>query len=337
MPRPVVAILDFEPGKHFAVADVEAAVLGSEVELRLLRARASAAVLPALADADAIIVWSRFELDADALATLERCRGIVCASVGYEHVDLEAARARGIPVCNVPDYGTEEVADHATALLLGLARKLAVLDRSVREGQWDWQLGGMPTRLRGQSLGVVGFGRIGAAFTRRAQAFGLEPAFFDPHVPSGVEKVLGVRRCESLDELLEGAQVLSIHASANPANRGLIGAEALAKLPRGALLINTARGSLVDTQAVVDALASGQLGGAGLDVLAEEPAPELHPGLLASPKVLLTPHAAWASAQSFAENRRKAARKAALLLQGRPVRDRVDAPFALPVPVPVSP
>ncbi len=312
---PKVAILDFEPGKHFATADVERGILGAAVDITLIRAREAGSVLAQIIDADVIIVWSRFELDAGVIAKLERCRGIVCASIGYDHVDLGAAAARGIPVSNVPDYCTEEVADHAMALLLALVRNVLPLDREIRDGRWDWKRGGTSRRLRGLRLGIIGFGRIGGAFARRAQVFGLDVGFYDPFVPSGAEKVLGVHRHEGLDALLDSADVVSLHAKLTPQTSRIMGRDAFARLRRGALLINTARRSLVDTEALVDALASGQRGGAGLDVLAQEP--DVPEALLRSSRVVLTPHSAWSSAESFAENRRKAASAALRIVQGK--------------------
>ena len=317
-----VAILDFEPGKHFATADVERGILGPEVEITLIRARTAEHVLSQIVDADVIIVWSRFELNAAVIARLERCRGIVCASIGYDHVDLGAAAARGIPVSNVPDYCTEEVADHTMALLLALIRNLLPLDRQIGDGRWDWKLGGTSRRLRGMRLGIVGFGRIGGAFARRAQVFGLEVGFYDPFVPSGTEKVLGVCRHESLDALLGSADIVSLHAKLTSQTSRIMDREAFSRLRRGALIINTARGGLVDTEALIDALASGQLGGAGLDVLAQEP--EVPEALLRSSRVVLTPHSAWSSVESFAENRRKAATAALRIVTGTPADSVVN-------------
>ncbi len=317
-----VVILDFDPGKHFDVPDVERSILGEDVNLAVIRTNSRGQVTAQLIDADVIIVWSRFELDAGLLTQLQGCLGIVCASVGYDHVDLEVAASQQIPICNIPDYGTEEVADHTMALLLAVVRNLTILDRAVRAGTWDWKVGGPSRRLRGQRLGIVGFGRIGTAFARRAAVFGLDVAFFDPFVASGVDKSHGVRRHETLAALLDDSDIVSLHAQLNAFNTNIMDRSAFARLRRGALFLNTARGDLVDTQALVDALSSGQLGGAGLDVFAGEP--EVPEALLRAQHVVLTPHSAWSSTQSFAENRQKSARAAMRLLRGQPLRDVVN-------------
>ena len=320
--RSRVAILDKLPGKHFETPDIEQEALGDAALPYILRSHSIDDIMAPLGDADALIVWSRFRLDAGVLARLPRCRGIVCASIGYEHVDLEFAADRGITVCNVPDYCTEEVADHTMAMILALVRKLRLLHECVSEGSWDWQDAGPIMRLRDVVLGLVGFGRIGMAVARRAQVFGMSVAFHDPYVPSGVEKSLGVQRCESLHTLLDTAQVVSLHALANDETRNLIGKSELARLTPGTILVNTARGALIDEAALLEAWASGVIGGLGLDVLADEPRV---PSLLAeSPRVIVTPHAAWYSTESFMENRRKSATAARHILAGNPVRDTVN-------------
>lgn len=322
--RPVVAILDFDPGKHFVRPDVERAVLGPDAQLRLIRHRDPSAVVPGIVDADIIIVWSRFELTAATLSRLEGCRGIVCASVGYDHVDLEAAGRAGIPVCHVPDYGTEEVADHALALMLSVLRGLPRLHSAVVSGRWDWRDGAPLRRLRGLRLGLVGLGRIGTAMALRARAFGFDIGFYDPNLPVGVEKALALRRFETLRGLLSESDVLSLHAPSTPRTRGMIDARALSAMPAGAVLINTARGDLVDADALVAALDAGRLVGAGLDVVTGEPI--LPEALRDHPRVLWTPHAAWYSAASFSDLRTRSALYARAFLAGRPVSTRLAHP-----------
>lgn len=317
-----VAILDKMPGKHFDNPDIERDILNVHADVSISRSRTAQEIVPQIADADALIIWSRFAMSAEVLAQLPRCRAIVCASVGYEHIDLAYAAQRGITVCNVPDYGTDEVADHAMAMILALVRKLRILDADVRAGVWDWKRAGAIVRLQGATIGIVGFGRIGMAVARRAQAFGMDVVFFDPHVPSGVEKSLGVRRHEQLSPLLRESQIVSLHALANEDTAGMIGRAELSCLSPECILINTARGVLIDQQALVEALESGAIGGLGLDVLSAEP--NVPAALASSQRVILTPHAAWYSTASFMENRRKSAAIARDLLLDRPVRDVVN-------------
>lgn len=325
-----VVIVDRTPGKQVDDLSIERAMLGDAVDLVLLRPTSAGDAGGVLAAADILITWSCFPLDGAAIAGLDRCRAIVCASVGTDHVDMKAARARRLPVCNTPDYGTEEVADHTMALLLGLARRVVALDASVRHGTWDWSVGEGMRRLRGRVLGLVGFGRIGSAVARRAQVFGLDVCFYDPYIPSGVEKSHGVRRVEHLDVLLDQADIISLHTPLTPSTIGMIDGAALARLRPDTLLVNTARGRLVHTAALTDALQAGRLGGAALDVLPDEPT--VPAALTGCDRVILTPHAAWYSVESSDEERARAAHIAQRLLRGQPVRDVVDRPGPLVLP-----
>jgi phosphoglycerate dehydrogenase-like enzyme len=257
------------------------------------------------------------EIDRVGEATFSRagrCRGLVRAGVGYNNVDLVAAGRRGIAVCNVPDYGTEEVADHALMMLLALARRLLRCNSDIRRGVWDYQSAAGAPRLRGKVLGLVGCGRIGTATALRAKALGMDVVFFDPLVVPGYEKALGVRRAATLGELLAQSPFLSIHCYLDETTYHLIDAEALSQLPEGAYLVNTARGPIVDQEALVAALGSGRLAGAALDVVEREPLDDER--LRSDPRVLLTPHAAFYSLEGFVELRRKAAEEVRRLLLG---------------------
>ena len=235
--------------------------------------------------------------------------------VGVDTVDVDAATRHGVAVCNVPDYGVEEVSDHAIALLLAIARRVPDLDRSVRQGAWNLAAGQTIRRLRGRTLGVVGLGRIGHATARKAAAFGFEVIGHDP-VPGDdhpeIERV-------GLTELLQRADAVTLHLPLTPSTRHLIDGAALARMKAGALLINTSRGGLVDTDALVGALAEGRLAGAALDVVEPEPLPPDHP-LLALPNVVVTPHAGWYSQDSFVELKTKAAEEAVAVIEGRAPR-----------------
>jgi C-terminal binding protein len=276
--------------------------------------------------AGALIAWHEMFFSASTLATLGRAgvRGIVRAGVGYDNVDLEAAPAAGITICNVPDYGTDEVADHAMALLLWCLRRLSGAPPGAAWPQ-SWPDAGRfaaVRRLQGCALALLGFGRIGQAVARRAQVFGFDVRWYDPYVPRGQDKVTRTTRVESLHDLLVGADALSIHCLLSEETRHLIDAQALALLPPQAVLVNTARGGVIDESALFAALRSGGLAAAALDVLSQEPpvGNALYDAYSRGelPSVLLTPHVAWYSQQSAAELRRKAAAEAGRILRGEP-------------------
>jgi phosphoglycerate dehydrogenase-like enzyme len=245
------------------------------------------------------------------LAALPRCRVVVRYGVGTDTVDVDAATEHGVAVCNVPDYGVEEVSDHALALLLALGRRIVTLDRAVRGG--DWSLASSPDvrRLRGRVLGLVGLGRIGRAVARKALALGLEVVAYDPVAAPPAPSVTHL----GLDELLARSDYVSLHAPLVPATRHLFDDATFRRMKPGAFLINTARGGLVDTDALTRALADGRLAGAGIDVLEQEPIAPDHP-LLDQPNCLLTPHAGWFSQDAFAELKTKAAEEAVAVLTG---------------------
>jgi D-3-phosphoglycerate dehydrogenase len=289
---------------------------GLETERRVL-AEVGAAVemAPAvdaasLADADALLVcYAR--VDASLIEALPRCRVISRYGIGYDNVDVEAATRRGIVVTNVPDYCVDEVSDHTLALLLTWARRICALDARVKGGAWDFAPLRPLHRLRGQTLGIVGYGRIGRLVASKASAFGLRLLAHDPFAPVGPPA-----EPATLERLLEESDFVSLHLPLSAATRGLMGRQQLARMKRGAVLINTSRGGLVDEQALYEALAGGHLGGAALDVLADERAAQASP-LARLPNVVLTPHVAFYSEESEAELQRKAAENVAAVLAGR--------------------
>ena len=317
-----VFIVDSHRGPYLAEPDIEREVLMPEARPVLCRVNSAEELVGLIDDAAAVISWHTIPLPAFVIARLKNCRGIVRAAVGYDNIDIGCASRRGIPVATVPDYGTEEVADHTMALLLALVRQLHAADRRARRGEWDWRVVGRVPRLRGMRLGLVGFGRIGSAVARRAQAFGLHVAFYDPYVLSGVEKAAAVTRHETLDELLNWSQVVSIHVPLTAETHHLIGRAELARLTPGAVLINTARGEVFDQQALIDSLEAGRIGQVGLDVLSDEP--NVPDALRTSERVLLTAHSAFYADASLAELRYKAAASALRLLRGQPERNIVN-------------
>jgi D-3-phosphoglycerate dehydrogenase len=267
---------------------------------------------------DALLVQDT-PIDAAFIGRLRRCRVLGLYGAGVDNADVAAARRRGIPVVHVPDYGTEEVADHALCLLLACARGLAPLGAALRAGAWDYGAAARPLhRLRGRTLGIVGLGRIGRRLARKAAALELRVLGTDPAVGTAEAAAAGID-WRPLPDLLAASDFVSLHAPLGPATRNLIGRAELARMPRGAHLINVARGGLVDEAALLDALASGQLTGAGLDVLAVEPAPPGHP-LIGHPRVVMTPHSAWYSEEAMRDLQRLLAEDVLRVLRGEPPR-----------------
>ena len=226
-------------------------------------------------------------------------------------------RSRGIPVANVPDYGTEEVADTAIGMMLALSRGVHFMNSRLREGEGPWMYTQVAPlwRLRGRAFGIVGLGRIGTAAALRAKAFGMEVLFYDPYKADGCDKSLGVHRVETLDEILARSFVLSLHCPLSEETRHLINAQLIARMQAGSYLINTARGAVVDTTALPEAIACGKLAGAGIDVLEHEPPSPDHPllaawrdpGHPAHHRLILNPHAAFYCEEGLLDMRSKGA------------------------------
>jgi phosphoglycerate dehydrogenase-like enzyme len=315
---------------------IEAKVFGSRARLSVYRPEQTATISEATwRDCDAIVCYHDLTLDETLVRRLERCRLIVRAGVGYDQIAIAACAAHGIPVCNTPDYGTTDVADHAIAMVLALARGIvayhAVLQSNLATG-WDFNLAPTVRRLSGQVFGVVGLGRIGTATALRAKALGMQVVFFDPYRPTGTELSFGFARLGSLEELLAVADVVSLHTPLSDETRRMIDRAAIGRMKPGTLLVNTSRGPVVEPDAVLEGLRSGRLAGAALDVLPVEPPTGDEPLLVAwrngdpavAGRLILSPHSAFYSASSLADLRRKSAEVAADYLYSGRLRDCVN-------------
>jgi len=321
MPAPyTVVVADFleEPG-------IEEPILRDDARLVLAKATDEEGLARFAPEADAFLLFHDLaRLGEATFARAPKCKCVVRAGVGYNNVDLEAATRRGVVVCNVPDYGTEEVADHAIMFLLALTRRLIPCQNAIRAGTWHYSTAVGTPRLRGKTFGVVGCGRIGTATALRAKAFGLDVVFYDPFAPRGTDKALGIRRANSLDELLAESHFVSLHCYLNPATYHLINAKTIAKMRPGSILINTARGGVVDQSALLEALDSGHIAGAALDVVEKEPLDDER--LRFHPNVIFTPHSAFYSVEGFAELRSKAAEEVRRILRGEAPWNPVNHP-----------
>lgn len=328
--RSKVVITDFISGS----LEPEQQVLGDIADVIALDAYREEELVAHVEDADALMVYHMLALTADTIARLKRCKLIVRCGVGYDNVDRALARERGIPVANVPDYGTEEVADTAIGMLLALARGISMLNVRLLERHEPWkytQVAPLP-RLRGRVLGIVGLGRIGSAAALRGKALGMQVVFYDPFLEDGWDKALGIEREDDFDRLIARSHVLSLHCPLSDETHHLIDAAAIAKLPRGAIVINTARGAVVDAAAVPAAIASGQLAGAGFDVLEHEPPPASDPLVqawrdphhAAHYRVIINPHSAFYSEEGLRDMRTKGSQACRRALLGLPLRNVVN-------------
>ncbi len=310
MPRVLIAVTD----SPFPSLDpAKAALARVDPELRMAKSASADDILAVARDADAILV-TYAKLPGDLLRQLTRCKAIGRFGLGVDNIDIPAAAELGITVTYVPDYCMHEVSDHAMALLLALARKIPLSNKLVQAGRWDMPAVVPIHRLAGRVLGLVGFGNIPRALAPKAKAFGLRVVTHDPYVSQQALAAAGVESV-SFDRLLEISDFVSIHAPLMPATRGLFNAEVFRKMKTGALLINTARGPLVDEDALVSALDSGRLGGAALDVVAVEPLPK-DSRLIGRDNVILTPHTAFYSVEALNELQTKCAADVARVLSG---------------------
>ena len=308
-PGPRAVVSDYD----FYTFDPERAVLDpAGIELVLTQGLTEAELIANCAQADALLV-EYAKITPPVVAALERCQVIVRYGVGYDNLDVPAATAAGIWVCNVPDYSLDEVSDHALTLLLALARKLVPLNSAVHAGRWDVSAVKPVYRLQEQTLGIVGYGRIGSNLGRKAAAIGLRVLACDPYLEPGLIRERGAEPVD-LETLLRQADFVSLHAPLSPETRHLIDGEALSLMKPSAHVINTARGPLVDNLALAEALRSGRLAGAALDVTEPEPIPADHP-LIGLESCLLTPHAAYYSEQSFVDLKTFAAREVVRVLE----------------------
>jgi D-3-phosphoglycerate dehydrogenase len=282
-----------------------------------IRADTAAEFAAGVRDVDAILTSWGLRIDRQVIEAMPRCVVIGVGSVGVDMVDIHAATAAGIVVTNVPDVFIEEVADYAMMLLLNVSRLTPAMTRMAREGQWYQArpiLSRVP-RIMGQTLGLYAFGNVARCTARRAQAFGMRVIAHDPYVSELEMSALGVEPV-SFGELLARSDYFSIHAPHNAETEHAIDAAAFAQMKRSAIVINTARGPIIDEAALIDALQKGLIAGAGLDVLEQEPPAPDNP-LLHMENVVVTPHVASASTRMRPETRRRAAREVALVLRGR--------------------
>ncbi len=327
----VVGITDHMIG----TPDLEAEVLGKDLEIDFFATTDETLFAPdRLARLDALMVWGA-RLGPRSIAHLSRCRGVVRYGVGYEKIDIAALAGAGIPFANNPDYGTEEVADHAIAMILSLQRRLWEHDARARGYTSGWQVHSLKplSRSNRATVGVVGIGRIGTAVVNRLKPFGFRILGYDPGQAPGHEKAAGYRRTDNLGDLFAQSDIVTLHCPATDETRGMLNADGLARLKPGAVLVNTARGELIDDLDALEAsLRSGHLAAAAIDTLVQEP-PGDHPLLSAwrnredwlAGRLVITPHNAFYSDHAAVEMRHNAAQTVKILLEEGRLRNRITA------------
>lgn len=296
-----VVVTDWE----YADLRYEEQVLGSErIEFVPAQCRTEEDVIASCRDADALINQYA-PISRKVIDSLQACKVITRYGVGVNTIDLQAATEKGICVANVPDYCMDEVADHALAMILAWTRKIVVSHHAVKNGVWDFKVAQPIARLRGKTLGLVGFGKIPQALAQKVKPLGLRVIAYDPYVPQVLATENGVKLV-TLDELCLAADIVSVHVPLSESTEGLIGAGQFAAMKEGTIVINTSRGPVINERALVEALQVGRIAGAALDVVEHEPISPDHP-LLVMENVILTPHVAWYSEEAAAEMRAKAA------------------------------
>lgn len=318
---PVIAVTD---SPDLLASAVERLKAEDDIDVRVLPAGLSSLeAARAAADAEAILI-STLPFPAEAIDALDATGLIVRCGIGVDIVDLERAATRGIRVANVPDYCVNEVADHTMMLMLMAARRAQhFISAWTRNGQWATQVYEPVPRLAGRTLGLIGLGRIGSLVAQRARGFGLKVVAFDPGVDDQHVERLGVTR-RTLGELLAESDLVSLHLPLTTATRHLLDRDALSQMRRGAILINTSRGPLVDLDALAASISDGHVSAAGLDVVEGEPTPDPAHPVMTDPRVVVTPHVAWYSSEARRDLGIKAAENALAFVRGHGARHVVN-------------
>jgi D-3-phosphoglycerate dehydrogenase len=289
-------------------------------DLRMADSPTPEGIVAAAAAADALLV-TYAKITADMIRTMPKCRIISRFGIGVDNVDIDAATAAGIVVTKVPDYCIDEVSDHAMALLLALVRKIPASSARTHGGRWEMKAVVPIHRLRGSVLGLAGFGRIPQLVAPKAKAFGIRVVAYDPFVPDEAFTQAGVERVD-LPTLLATSDYVSVHTPLTPETKHLFNRDTFGRMKRGVYLVNTARGPIIDEAALADALDAGQVAGAALDVMTQEPPPSSP--LFGRDNVIITPHTSFYSEESLVELQVKAAQEVVAVLSGKSPRNPVN-------------
>lgn len=290
-------------------------ITGAGYELFDYQVKTTPDLIPVVKDADAVITQYS-DINAEVIEHMQNCKIIIKYGIGVNNIDCEAASKKGIYVCNVPDYGVDEVSDHACTMLLALGKKLPILAKSFRKGEWGYSSVVPLLRLSECTLGLVGFGRIPKMVARKMSAFGMKVIAYDPYINETAAQELNVTPV-TLEQLLKDSDLISVHCPLTKDTYHLIGKEEMTLLKPNAILVNTARGGNIDEAALIEALQNGKISGAGVDVFENEPVTPEHP-LLHMDNVIATPHSAWYSETAIHTLQRKVAEEIVNVLNGNP-------------------
>jgi lactate dehydrogenase-like 2-hydroxyacid dehydrogenase len=314
-------------------------IAGNELEkvanIELLNVTTELELFPKIVNADAIIV-DKVKISEYTISKFKNCKIIVRLGVGFDNVDLIAAGKKGIRVCNIPDFGTDEVADHTWALILSVMRKISMYNEELMKNNngWNPMLGKPIYRLAGKTIGIIGLGRIGTATAIRAKSFGLHVLFYDPYVPKEQKRVFDFRRVE-LEELLKKSDIITFHIPLTEETGGFADDDFFKKVKKNVFIFNTARGGIIRLDALYNAMKNDVVAGAGLDVLEIEPPDEKHPLIRAwragetwiKNRLIITPHVAFYSQEATKEMRQKAASEILKVFDGEEPKNCVNKQF----------
>ncbi|MBF0312057.1 MAG: C-terminal binding protein [Oligoflexia bacterium] len=321
--------------KH--IENIKKEIFGEDFEVILAKDLEEETLIEKIVDADSLIIRPGMMFTSKSIKKLKQCQCIVSLAVGYDHIDIDCASKQKIKVCNVPDYGCEEVADTAIALLLNAVRKIGFYNTVLKENicKWDWQVGIPMHRLRSQKLGIIGLGRIGSAVAVRAKAFGMDVCYFDPYKECGYDKSLGISRIEAIEDLLSSSDIITIHTPLNEETKGMVNRSFIEKMKRGAILLNTARGAIFDSlDTIYFSLQNEILSFVATDVLPIEPPIDGKHLLLESwstasslfdQRLVITPHMAFYSEEASYELCCKAAVAARNSVLGKRVDNIINS------------
>lgn len=314
--------------------EIEREVLGDIADVVSAGATCNEDLDGQVEDAHALMVYHFVSIRESLMKRMPNLKVVARSGAGYDNIDIAYARSVGVDVTNVPDYGTEDVADSAIALTLSLARGTHRMSHICQKGtdNWCYELVIPLKRIRGQTFGILGAGRIGTAVALRAKALGFDVIFYDPYAPDGTDKALGIRRVESVDALLEQSNVVSCHCLLSDETHHVIHCDNIERMRPGSILINTSRGGVIDPLAILKGIEDGRLMGAGIDVLEQEPPDPEHPLIQAwrdpnhpaHERLILTPHAAFYSEEGLGDMRRKGAQNVRRMLLGEPCRNVIN-------------